>query len=743
VTAAALVLALAAGQGAAPGAARAAAAPDTTPAAVHGSLTLREGGRPLAFATIVADGPDGSLTVRSDDRGTYRLAGLEPGAWRLRARALDYASAEVAVTLPPGADVELDLGLELRPVSLPGLAVRARPDDGGVEASRIEVAGREEGTGRGRSELEAAGGGPGSLAAGLAGAARRALGSVPGAPGTLYLPGGTGGPTTVLLDEAPVVAPTEIAGLVPAFPGGADGSLRVDRAGAPARYAAGGTGLLRLETRTEDRRPFRASGSIGQLGGSARLAGTLGRGGFVVGGRSLAALEPGLLGGTGATFPFGYRDALAHLELPAGAGSVSATGFWNRESLEPAAGPFGTPLEWGNSAGSLRYGAPVGSGRLAVFAAGGRFRTAVPWGDAGGRLEARSLEARAGALGTARVGPARLEAGAGWEGRRLTHRTVGSSGSAPAVEPGELSGGVGATWGEAAFPLSDEVSLRAGLRADLGSGGALAFDPRLRLEWSARPGLDLHLAAGRSHGLLGREAVSGCAVSTDGCPRRLSLAGATHVAAGLGLRTGDGLRFRLEGYGSWWRGRGTTSPVRSAGADLRVGWEDGTWAAWADYSLMHERVDPADAGLLGPGGLRQLFLAGLRGRLPSGVTLELELRAGRGSSYTPLPVPSPGGTGERVTAGQDAPGGSGTELTTAAWGAAPREAYARLDVRLSRTWRAALFGASAELAPYVQVVNAAGAGGALFYWGGGSPDTGVEPVGSVPFLALVGVRWGL
>lgn len=721
------------------GAATSGAAADTTAGTIAGRLAADGGGPPLAFATVEAEGPGGSRLVHADGVGAYRISGLEPGVWRLSARALDYASTKVAVSLPPGGHVRLNLALALDPVRLPSLRIAARRGLGDETLSPADPAADARNPAR-TVDLVALSPAGASATVGLASAAREVLAGAPRTKaGTLYVPASVRDGGRVLLDGAPVVAPVELAGLLSPFPAGVPGTVRIDRAGAPSRFRSGGLGLLQLDTRQPARNRIRASGTLGQLRSSVQAEAPLGAGDFLVGARTLSAEGPAFLEGAGGSPPYGYADALARVDLPAGPGSLSATGFWNRESLRGPQPADATLLAWGNAAGSVRYRVPVGRGGLRLEAAAGRFHTAVPWGDAGGRLQEYSLDARAGAEAFGQAGPVTVSGGLAWQGMRLRRAALGPGGGAPAVPAADLAGGVASPYVEANLQLAPALSLRAGVRADAAAGGAVGWDPRARLEWRTGPRLSLYVAAGRSHQLLEREAVTGCDPVSGACgPSRLILDGASHLAAGFRARPSARLTLGVDAYLAEYAEPVTGLRARSAGIELRGAWQGDGWSTWLDYSLAGARSALAGGIDAGAPGLQQRLLAGLSAEIPPAVRLALRLQVTSGQPYAALPV-----VGWTSPQSMNYPGPASNPPVTGGQASAVTMpgSWARLDGTISRSWRTRVFGADVTLTPYLEVLNATGTSDAPFYWAASGASS--QPIGTVPLLAAVGLRWGL
>ncbi|HEX5726916.1 MAG TPA: carboxypeptidase-like regulatory domain-containing protein, partial [Longimicrobiaceae bacterium] len=99
-------------------------------AAVSGRVT-GPAGAPVQGAIVSAfpeaGGPARRVAATGAD-GTYRLAGLPPGAYRIRATRLGFDAAEREVSLAAGADLRVDLQLAERSVALDPVEARSRRD---------------------------------------------------------------------------------------------------------------------------------------------------------------------------------------------------------------------------------------------------------------------------------------------------------------------------------------------------------------------------------------------------------------------------------------------------------------------------------------------------------------------------------------------------------------------------------------------------------------------------------------
>jgi outer membrane receptor protein involved in Fe transport len=88
---------------------RGAAPLPTDTGAVVGRVTDAQAGSPIVGATVSVDGRRATTTTGAD--GRYRLGGLEPGAYTVRARYIGYTPASQTVTVGAGEEAAADFAL--------------------------------------------------------------------------------------------------------------------------------------------------------------------------------------------------------------------------------------------------------------------------------------------------------------------------------------------------------------------------------------------------------------------------------------------------------------------------------------------------------------------------------------------------------------------------------------------------------------------------------------------------------
>lgn len=701
----------------------------------------------------------GSLRrTRTDRRGAYRLRRLPAGWLTVTVRHQGYRESRVRVRVSPGQCLDVNFTVELDPVELPALRVQGLPANRRVEGPGVVGPDRLAAVvGPGAPSLEALRATP-LGGSGLGTAVRRSVRPEPADPSVLYLRGTTAPLKQVLLDGAPVQTPFHLAGLMASHPRGVFGSSDLRSGGPEPRFGGGLLYTLDLRTRSPDDRT-RAAGSVDLLGASARASGPVGGGSYLFSGRSL---HPGRdLGRAGSLEARRYSDGLLRLSAGGERGiRGSVTGFWNRASTPLAAGE-GAPVEavWGNAAGSVRLSTGERTKGWRATLAGSRYRSELPLRDSAGEVSASVAEQRVAVR--REDGRGELEWTAGAALRRKGQRLAVAGGLAPALDSESgaahrLGGFASARW-----HLSEELSLRGGLRTDYFSpDGTVRAAPRAAATLRLGPGTSVRLSAGRVHQLLaGWRRVD---ASPDGAsPRPVGrtpeprVAGTDRLELRLDHRDDSGLRLGTEGHFRRIEGVSPTAlfdtvaadsigvfqpmdeassegGVYSSGLDLWGSWTGRDLSLWANYSLSWLWGSPDASGVSRRFAARQVLSGGGEAALPAGFRVRASLAGSWGLPMTPLPV-------------TESEGATPNSPTTASHGSADggrrrSSPYVRLDARVERGFEATLFGERARVTPYAKLINALDRENSLFHRvpaAGG----GLQPVNPVPMLPVVGVSF--
>lgn len=735
-------------------------APDSEGATLHGTVTGVFRGRSgaLPHALLAVETPRGRRWVQAGEDGGYSLGGLRPGVVTVRVRHPGYEGIAVEVTLAAGASVRVDLELTGRPLRLDPVEVRADRLIG-------ESAGDAE-PGRPRAipelEIQALDLTPGVGDPALAAAVRALPGNDPAsATDVLYLRGSTADMKLVLLDGAPVYTPFHVAGLMPGFEPALLGAAALHRGGAPARYDGGLTHILDLRTRSPRRDRLRASAALDLLTASGALEGPLGaRGGFLASARGLHDVGSGPLGGDR---PYGYSDLLLAAEYEPGDDQrFGVTAFRNSEAvlLDYEAAP--DDATWSNRALSLSYEGAAGGARVRALAAASDYDASLPLQPA----STDSVPAAAPLLATGANRRARLLAEVEWGGAAartvvgVSHNYIQADygARAPAAGARTTTSATHTTTGlhiDAVRLLAPEVTLRAGVRADLFPDGELALAPRARLAWAFDPRALLSVAVGRYHQPTRTpdvevERTLQEVVSADlSAPQLLPVARADHVVVSLDQLLAGRVRLGLHGYWKGYDGLAAASSssggasIRSSGVDLRLSSAGEREVIWLGYGLSWFWSDRDLSGYSRDFAGRHLLTVGLSSELWGPVRGEFRLAYGAGLPYTAIPFRS-FGLDQEAAAPAEPPESTTTPPRPPVAVDSPLlegldDAFLRLDFELHARLTAQWGGHNWRVRPYLRVLNALQRRDALFYafqpWRADS----LTPLAERPFLPVIGV----
>jgi hypothetical protein len=728
----------------------AAQVPDTADGLVWGVVRSENTGAPLRYAVVevVSSSLNTTIAAETDRNGYYVLRGVPSGRQLIRASHIDHASHEAAIVLKPGQHFYLDLDLELRPVRLPVVTARSNRSTPGapdtVSAGTPEI---------GAATVHVLEATPGMSELGLAEAARDVPGQEPPDPSdVLFVRGGAADLKLVLLNGAPVYAPFHIGGLIHALDDDLLRSATLYLGGAPARYDGGLSYVMDLETRSGRRRSAHATMSMDMLAARTVLEGPLGPGvSFLAGGRAVHGL--GTAPFVGDPFPYTYGDAISRVDVDLGThGTVSLTGFWNRERvLLDSASVIDHAAQWGNAAGSIRFLTSVGSAQALFTVAGGSFQTQLPLGGLRPILtEAVSARARVAADLVQVVGPMRLHFGGSFDRLGFEQRAWPRDQSEDSLlSRSYVSGNVTGIYVDADVLAGRRVRLRGGLRADVFSlSPAVRIAPRFSATVLLTERSALTLAAGRYRQYVPSSNDFPFVETTlpgdhDDVPA-LGVGRASHLVLALDQDLGDDMRLGIEGFYKRYEGlpREDSDEAEASGLDVWVRRGAGRLTGWFGYSLAwvwSTDEDPFDPNRIFAG--RHLVSAGLSGPIIGSGEFEVRVAYGAGLPYTAIPEPETTTPVFSVVGVSPAASRASAEPLPAGPDE-PDEPYLRLDAQVARTFAADWRGFAFEVTPYLKVLNALDRRDALFFHLDRSNNAS-EPraLAALPVLPIFGLEW--
>jgi hypothetical protein len=450
---------------------------------------LSPAGEPLAGATVTATPAGGGRARRttSGDDGAYRLTGLRPGAWTLRASRLGYASAVEQATLAAGERrVELRLGdqaLVLDPVE-----VRSRRDTE-RERTRFET---EAGV-----TTRVITGDEIKMLPGLGEAdVLRAVEVLPGVVTTsdfssaFNVRGGSSDQNLILLDGFTIFNPFHLGGLFSVFNSDVIARAELLSGGFGAEYGGRVSSVLTVETDAGDGEfgvdmgvsmlATRVAVRSGLPGGIARALGGERGQAYVSGRRSYfdALLRPV------TDFPYHLTDLQAGATIETGGGGrLQLTGYLGEDVLDlsdfdppgdddDAGDVLRVRWNWGNDLAGLRWTQPLGSrwvseSRLSFS----RYAEALTFPDFDDTRFSSSITEAAFRQDFTRQFSGALTAQAGGEVTRMEYGNRADAGGTTFFANGR-DGIFGAAYGQLRWQPSAAWIVEPGLRADLARGGA-------------------------------------------------------------------------------------------------------------------------------------------------------------------------------------------------------------------------------------------------------------------------------
>ena len=699
----------------------------------------------------------------ADSLGRYRIEEVPQGTVRLRISHVAHRSARVTVAVPDGGTVSLDIDLEWSPLALQPIRVLADRIAPPRNPARMD-------TPLPTLEVIALGVSPGLGETGLGEAAAALPGNDPADPSdVLFMRGSTTDLKLVLLDGAPIYTPFHLGGLLSSFDASALGAATLHTGGAPARYDGGLSYILDLRTRPPQRDRLHVRGGLDLISGNIAAEGPIGRRvGFAASSRSLHDYGAAILGG-GHT-PYGYRDALGRIDARLASGhSLSATAFWNRESVllnlnrsDPTPGAaFAVPKNatWGNHALVLAYHGRLGDIALDATASSSGYQAELPLrpsqdgptppADNDGLLAgAETGRLRLALDGSAPLGRSRLRFGAVldrtetlYSARRFTD--VGTR-TGVAREAEGLAAGV---YLDGVQNLAPGLDLRVGLRADaFSTERGVRLAPRVAFLWSLSHEALLTVAAGRYHQFSRASDQQVDFTVADGtlaapAGALLSVATADHVAVSLDQALTGRVRLGIEGFWKGFTGLGASGGevLHSSGVDLQVLHEGAPVTAWLGYNLSWFWSGGSGFGGTSNFAGRQLLSAGLRGSDDARTGGAVTVSYSAGLPYTSIPFGSRGNQDATTAEATALPAGLAQE--DPAFSGRPDDGFLRLDVEIFTRFTARIIGHEFDVRPYLRVINALDQRDALFYYFEPWRDEELRPLAQRSLLPVFGVEW--
>ena len=341
--------------------------------------------------------------VGADSAGEYRFDRVRPGRYRIQISRLGYVATNIEVDLRAASRTRVSMGLELAPVRLAPLQVKARQtqpflralspvDSGGAGWLMLSRQGMTEHLAVDIRSLTQA-----DVVEAVTLAETdlfRALQRTPGVTtrddftATMWTRGASWDQTRVYLDGLPLFNPTHAGWLFSAVNPDAVGEAVFYPGSRPARFGEGAAAVLDLRART-------GGGATGGIRGqgelslaSARLAldgGT--RGGefnwMVAGRRTYVDLVTRMAGAVasddGLYIPYDFSDVIGRVDGRAGAWEYAASGILERDHLRGGIPGLlqGNRGRWGNRSGQLSVGIPLGPLQMRVGGGETRFRASI------------------------------------------------------------------------------------------------------------------------------------------------------------------------------------------------------------------------------------------------------------------------------------------------------------------------------------------------------------------------------
>jgi carboxypeptidase family protein/TonB-dependent receptor-like protein len=727
---------------------------------VQGGIHDEDGAGVFGVTVSLFRGESRVRATDTDRLGSFRLSEVAPGAYEVRVQGIGYAEYVEAISVAPGATVELDLLVERSAVELEGISVEAERSR---ERVRFEEVG---GTTVRELDLDAVRMIPGVAEPDPV----RAVEVLPGVISTsdysasFHVRGGSQDQNLILLDGIPMFSPFHLGGLFSVFNADMIDRVELQSGGFPAEHGGRVSSVLDIES-DAGRGDFGVDAAVSLLSTRVAVGGRTSDGvANALGLRSLRYRASArrsyfdILFKPAFDFPYYLTDLQTFLEgWTAGGDRLTFTAYTGQDVFDLASVESDFPLridwDWGNDAVGFGWTRPRrGGGSLDVRANFSRFKTGLVFPDFGdtdfrSRIQQGQVRADLNLRPTPRWA---VQLGASTE--RLSYDNSFITGGT------EFGGGLGSGWllgtyAQARYTLPREWLVEVGLRADNfhpdPGETVLEISPRLAVKRFVNDGeMALKLAAGRYtqfiHSMRDEELPLGLDIWVIAGER------APHTVS-------DQVQFGIEGYHDidwFWSAEGyvrrfegvvSLNPADnpndplddilsgrglSWGADFLLRKETGDVNGWVAVSFLKadrtfpdplSPLDPAPEISFSPIFDRRVDVdfvlrypapfgweGGLRWNFGTGIPFTRAL--GSYSYYTPRYVEGGGLDWTGTENDTDSTGGYGVVVGDR--NAARYPNYHRLDVSFRRTYPKT-WGA---LTPYVNLVNVYNQRNVLFYF---------------------------
>jgi len=253
-------------------------------ASVSGYVTDSETGETLISANIGFQGT--RLGASTNTLGYYTITNIEPGTYTLIGSYVGYQSYSRQITLEPGENLRLDIGLIPESIELEEIEVRSQAEL--EEQKNI-------GTAQVNTELIK------ELPSVFEADVFRSVQLLPGVKAAsdfssgLYIRGGSPDQTLILLDRTTVYNPSHFFGFFSTFNPDAIKDVRLYKGGYPAEYGGRLGSVLTIYNKDGNRKETVGSATIGLLASRASIEGPYKKGSWMLAVRR-STLEPLLAG---------------------------------------------------------------------------------------------------------------------------------------------------------------------------------------------------------------------------------------------------------------------------------------------------------------------------------------------------------------------------------------------------------------------------------------------------------------